>query len=69
MSEAFKQADIVICRAGASTVSEVAAAGKFAVFVPYPYAVDDHQTANARWLADANAAMIVQEDELKKRKF
>lgn len=69
MSEAFRQADLVICRAGASTVSEVAAAGKFALFVPFPYAVDDHQTANAKWLADADAAMIVQEDELKQENF
>ena len=64
MAAAYADADLVICRAGASTVSEVACAGVAALFVPFPYAVDDHQTANARFLADADAAMLVQQRSL-----
>ena len=55
-AEAFAQADLVVCRAGASTVTELAAVGAAAVFVPFPHAVADHQTANARYLVDADAA-------------
>ncbi|MCC3262167.1 hypothetical protein LLE87_28780, partial [Paenibacillus polymyxa] len=51
-------ADLLICRAGAMTVSEVAAAGVAALFVPFPHAIDDHQTANARFLSDAQAAWL-----------
>ncbi|HEY0824297.1 MAG TPA: undecaprenyldiphospho-muramoylpentapeptide beta-N-acetylglucosaminyltransferase, partial [Ramlibacter sp.] len=50
---AFAEADLVICRAGASTVTEIAAVGAPALFVPFPFAVDDHQTTNARFLVDA----------------
>ncbi len=64
MAEAYAWADLVICRAGASTVAEIAAAGVAALFVPYPYAVDDHQTENARFLADADAAWLMQQREL-----
>jgi UDP-N-acetylglucosamine--N-acetylmuramyl-(pentapeptide) pyrophosphoryl-undecaprenol N-acetylglucosamine transferase len=64
MAAAYADADLVICRAGASTVSEVACAGVAALFVPFPHAVDDHQTANARFLADADAAWLVQQREL-----
>jgi UDP-N-acetylglucosamine--N-acetylmuramyl-(pentapeptide) pyrophosphoryl-undecaprenol N-acetylglucosamine transferase len=64
MAEAYAWADLVICRAGASTVAEVAAAGVAALFVPYPYAVDDHQTENARFLADAEAAWLIQQRDL-----
>ena len=64
MAEAYAWADMVICRAGALTVAEVCAAGLPAVFVPYPFAVDDHQTANARALADAGAAVVLQERDL-----
>jgi len=64
MAAAYAWADLVICRAGALTVAEVAAAGLPAIFVPYPAAVDDHQTANARALAEAGAAIIVPEREL-----
>jgi UDP-N-acetylglucosamine--N-acetylmuramyl-(pentapeptide) pyrophosphoryl-undecaprenol N-acetylglucosamine transferase len=64
MAEAFCWADLVICRAGASTVSEVAASGVCAVFIPYPYAVDDHQTANAQWLVKQNAARSFSESDL-----
>lgn len=59
MDSAYAWADIVICRAGALTVSEIAAAGRMAVFVPYPHAVDDHQTANAKFLVDGKAALIM----------
>lgn len=59
MAEAYGWADLVLCRAGALTVAELAAAGVGAVLVPFPYAVDDHQTANARFLAQGGAALIV----------
>ncbi len=64
MNQVYQWADLVICRAGALTVSEIAAVGLAAIFIPYPYAVDDHQTANAKWLQSAGAAMLVQEREL-----
>lgn len=64
MAAAYAWADLVICRAGASTVAEIAAAGLAALFVPYPYAVDDHQTENARFLADAGAAWLMQQRDL-----
>ena len=61
MAEAYRWSDIVICRSGALTVSEIAAIGVPAIFVPYPYAVDDHQTVNARYLSDSGAAWIAQQ--------
>ena len=64
MAEAYEWADLVICRAGALTISELANAGVGAILVPYPYAVDDHQTANARYLTDAGAAVLIQQDQL-----
>jgi len=64
MATAYAWADLVICRAGALTVAELCAAGVPALFVPYPGAVDDHQTANARPMAEAGAAAIIQENEL-----
>jgi UDP-N-acetylglucosamine--N-acetylmuramyl-(pentapeptide) pyrophosphoryl-undecaprenol N-acetylglucosamine transferase len=64
MAEAYAWADLVICRAGALTVAELCAAGLPAIFVPYPAAVDDHQTANARPMEAAGAATIIQESEL-----
>ncbi len=64
MAEVYAWADLVVCRAGALTVAELCAAGLPAIFVPYPGAVDDHQTANARPMADAGAAVIVQEPDL-----
>lgn len=64
MAEAYGEADLVICRAGALTVAEVAAAGVAAIFVPYPYAVDDHQTHNAQALKDAGAALLIQDSAL-----
>jgi UDP-N-acetylglucosamine--N-acetylmuramyl-(pentapeptide) pyrophosphoryl-undecaprenol N-acetylglucosamine transferase len=64
MAEAYEWADIVVCRAGALTVSELAAAGVASILVPYPYAVDDHQTGNARYLADVGAAVLIPQTEL-----
>jgi len=67
MAARYAQADLVICRAGALTVSELAVAGAASILVPFPYAVDDHQTHNARFLADAGAALLVQQRELTPR--
>lgn len=64
MAEAYQWADVVICRAGALTVSEVACAGVAAVFVPLPSAIDDHQTANANWLVARKAAVLVKQTDL-----
>jgi len=61
---AYAEADLVICRAGASTVTEIAAVGAAALFVPFPFAVDDHQTTNARFLSDAGGGWLVQQSEL-----
>ena len=61
MAAAYANADLVISRAGASTVSELAAAGVGAILVPYPAAVDDHQTRNAEWLGRVGAAQVVAE--------
>lgn len=63
-AQAFADADLVICRAGASTVTEIAAVGAAALFVPFPFAVDDHQTANARFLVDQGAGWLVPQHEL-----
>lgn len=64
MAAAYAEADLVICRAGALTVAEVAAAGVAAIFIPFPHAVDDHQTVNARFLADSQAAILLPQLEL-----
>ena len=64
MAEALGWADLAICRAGALTVAELAAAGLGAVLVPYPHAVDDHQTQNAQFLVDAGAARLIADAEL-----
>jgi UDP-N-acetylglucosamine--N-acetylmuramyl-(pentapeptide) pyrophosphoryl-undecaprenol N-acetylglucosamine transferase len=63
-AQAFADADLIVCRAGASTVTEIAAVGAAALFVPFPSAVDDHQTTNARFLADAGGAWLVQQKDL-----
>jgi len=64
MAEAYEWADLVICRAGALTISELANAGVAAILVPYPYAVDDHQTANAHYLTSVNAAVLIPQEQL-----
>ena len=64
IDEAYAQADLVVCRAGAMTIAELAVVGVASVLVPFPHAVDDHQTGNARFLADAGAAVLVAQAEL-----
>lgn len=64
MNEAYAWADLVLCRAGAMTVTELTMAGVGAIFVPFPHAVDDHQTTNARYLVDAGGAVLVPQPEL-----
>ena len=61
---AFAQADLIIARAGASTVNEIAAVGAAALFVPFPFAVDDHQTTNASFLVQHGGAWLVQQSDL-----
>ncbi|MFZ1008048.1 MAG: undecaprenyldiphospho-muramoylpentapeptide beta-N-acetylglucosaminyltransferase [Candidatus Sulfotelmatobacter sp.] len=64
MPSAFARADLVVCRSGASTVAEITAAGKPAIFVPFPRAADDHQRVNAEALAREGAAVVVEESKL-----
>lgn len=64
MAAAYAEADVVLCRAGAITVAEIAAAGVASVLVPFPHAVDDHQTGNARFLADAGAALLLPQADM-----
>ena len=59
----YAEADLIICRAGATTVAEIAAAGIASLLVPYPHAVDDHQLVNARFLADRGAALLIRQNE------
>ncbi len=64
MPQAFAQADLLVCRAGASTVAEITAAGKPAIFIPFPRAADDHQRRNAEAVAASGAAIVISETEL-----
>ena len=64
MPGAFAGADLIICRSGASTVAEITAAGKPAIFIPFPRAADDHQTRNAQALAKAGAALLIPQSQL-----
>lgn len=64
MHEAYRWADLVICRAGAMTITEISNSGIASILVPYPYAVDDHQTANAKFLSNAGAAVLIRQIEL-----
>ena len=64
MGELYKKADLIICRAGASTCMEVSVLGKPALFIPYPYAIRDHQKANAAALVEQGAADLIDEREL-----
>ena len=64
MADAYGWADVVICRAGAMTIAEIEIVGLASILVPYPYAVDDHQTANAEYLSRNGAAIICQENDL-----
>jgi UDP-N-acetylglucosamine--N-acetylmuramyl-(pentapeptide) pyrophosphoryl-undecaprenol N-acetylglucosamine transferase len=69
MAAALAWADVVICRAGALTVAEIAAAGLAALFVPFPFAVDDHQTANGDFLAQRGAAWLMRQQDLNPEKL
>jgi len=64
MAARYAEADLIVCRAGATTVAEIAAAGVASVLVPYPHSVDDHQTINARFLAERGAALLIPQAEL-----
>lgn len=64
MEEAYRWADLVICRAGALTVSELTVMSKPAILIPYPLAIDDHQTGNARWMSEQGAALLIPQTEL-----
>ncbi len=69
MAEAYDWADVVICRAGALTVAELTAAGVGALLIPYPYAIDDHQTKNGEWLVEQKAALLMQQSDLTPEKL
>lgn len=68
-AQAFADADLLVCRAGASTVTEIAAVGAAALFVPFPSAVDDHQTRNARFLVDQGAGWLIHQRDLTPEKL
>jgi UDP-N-acetylglucosamine--N-acetylmuramyl-(pentapeptide) pyrophosphoryl-undecaprenol N-acetylglucosamine transferase len=69
MARRYAEADLVICRAGAVTIAELSAGGMASILVPFPHAVDDHQSANARFLADQGAAILVPQTELSAQKL
>jgi UDP-N-acetylglucosamine--N-acetylmuramyl-(pentapeptide) pyrophosphoryl-undecaprenol N-acetylglucosamine transferase len=69
MARRYAEADLVICRAGAVTIAELSAGGMASILVPFPHAVDDHQTANARFLADKGAAILVPQREMTAEKL
>jgi len=69
MAAQYAQSDLIVCRAGASTIAELAAAGIASVLVPFPHAVDDHQTHNARFLSERGAAVLVPQHELTPHKL
>jgi UDP-N-acetylglucosamine--N-acetylmuramyl-(pentapeptide) pyrophosphoryl-undecaprenol N-acetylglucosamine transferase len=64
MAEQYRKADLIICRAGATTVAEITVVGKAAIFIPFPFAADDHQTQNAQALVDAGAAEMIRQEDL-----
>lgn len=69
MAKRYAACDLVLCRAGALTIAELSAAGVASILVPYPYAVDDHQTSNARFLSNQGAAVLVPQNELTAQKL
>jgi len=69
MASFYADADVVICRAGALTIAELAAAGVASILVPFPFAVDDHQTYNARFLSERGAAWLLPQSELSAEKL
>jgi UDP-N-acetylglucosamine--N-acetylmuramyl-(pentapeptide) pyrophosphoryl-undecaprenol N-acetylglucosamine transferase len=64
MARRYAEADLVVCRSGATTVAELACAGVASLLVPFPFATDDHQTANAQFLSERGAALLVPQSEL-----
>lgn len=69
MAEAYAWADLVVCRAGALTIAELTAVGVASILVPLPYAIDDHQTANARWLEKNKAALLLPQNQMDWKKI
>jgi len=69
MARRYAEADLVVCRAGAVTIAELSAGGVASILVPFPHAVDDHQTANARFLADRGAAILLPQQDLTPHKL
>jgi UDP-N-acetylglucosamine--N-acetylmuramyl-(pentapeptide) pyrophosphoryl-undecaprenol N-acetylglucosamine transferase len=69
MAKAYSEADLVICRSGAMTVAEIAACGVASYLVPFPHAVDDHQTSNAQFLSSIGAAILMPQTELTAQKL
>lgn len=69
MAQAYAEADLVLCRSGALTVAELACVGAAAVLVPFPHAVDDHQTGNARYLTDSGAGILIGQQDFSAEKF
>jgi UDP-N-acetylglucosamine--N-acetylmuramyl-(pentapeptide) pyrophosphoryl-undecaprenol N-acetylglucosamine transferase len=69
MARRYAEADLVVCRAGAVTIAELSAGGMASILVPFPHAVDDHQTANARFLAERGAAVLIQQRDLTPEKL
>jgi len=69
MARRYAEADLVICRAGAVTIAELSAGGMASILVPFPHAVDDHQTANGKFLADHGAALLIQQRDLTPQKL
>ena len=64
MARAFRSADLIICRAGATSIAEITASGKAAILIPFPHAANDHQTKNAEALVAAGAAVMIPEKEI-----
>lgn len=69
MARRYAEADLVVCRSGAVTIAELSAGGLASILVPFPYAVDDHQTANARFLAERGAAVLIQQRDVSPEKL
>ena len=69
MNEAYEWADFVICRAGALTVAELSNVGLAAIFIPFPFAIDDHQTANAKWIESLKGAVVCKQSDLSQDKL
>ncbi|HEX2334029.1 MAG TPA: undecaprenyldiphospho-muramoylpentapeptide beta-N-acetylglucosaminyltransferase [Burkholderiales bacterium] len=69
MARRYAEADLVICRAGAVTIAELSAGGMASILVPFPHAVDDHQTANAKFLSGRGAAILIQQRDLSPRRL